>query len=84
MAKRAARIGDLVCITWQDITEVTSWSDEDERHELLEFKSYGILTHTPTDDRDLYEIIGDQPQNGGKQGRKQLFPSGAVQNIERL
>jgi hypothetical protein len=84
MAKRAARIGDLVCITWEDITEVTEWSDEEDKHELLSYKSYGVLTHTPTDDRNLYEIIGDDPQNGGKQGRKQLFPAGAVLSIERL
>lgn len=84
MARRAPKIGDLVCITWEDITEVAEWSDENEQHDLLLFKSYGILTHTPTDCRNLYEIIGDDPQNGGKQGRKQLFPAGTVKSIERL
>ncbi len=85
--KRTVKIGDVVCITWEDITEIEGWSDEtgeDSEHELLCFKSYGVLTKMPPNEKDLYEIIGDVPQNGGKQGRKQLFPAGAVKRIEKM
>lgn len=81
MAKRAAKIGDAVCVEWVDITEVAEWSDAGEQHDLLRFKSYGILTQITS---TYYEIIGDVPQNGGKQGRKQLFPTGVIKSIVRL
>lgn len=76
------KIGDCVCIEWEDITEQPpGWRPKGEHIEPITANSFGVVVKLPDEESPTIEIIGDDQINGDFEGRAQCKRAGVIKQI---